>query len=119
MNLDSGIATVWRGRNKAPAGSKPDIVYDQKIFESYYADKTVGITRFWSAKAHDDRADLVIEIQRNAGISSATDQCEIAPYLDLAAAGTYKILQVQQVTDEDGQPMTDLTLQRIEAVENG
>ena len=35
----------------------------------------------------------------------------------LEATGTYKIIMVQQVTDEDGLPATDLTLERIEGIE--
>lgn len=117
MNLDSGVAMIWRGSNTSPAGSMPVYRYE-KLCESYYGDKTVGVTRFWAAKAQDDRADLLIQIQRNSGISAATDRCQLSPYLDLDAAGMYKILQVQQVTDENGLPMTDLTLQRIEALDD-
>ena len=116
MLLDSGIAVIWQGRNIFPAGSKPVIVYDQEYYKSYYGNKTVGISRYWTAKAQDDRADLLIEIQRNSGISTA-DRCQLYPSLDAADAGYYKILQVQQITDEDGQPVTDLTLERLDAVD--
>lgn len=116
MLLDSGIATVWRGRNTAPPGRKPVMKFDQKIYASYYGDKTVGITRYWTAKAQDDRADLLIEIQRCAEISTA-DRCQLEPGLDSAAEGYYKILQVQHLQDEDGQPVTDLTLERIGAID--
>ena len=116
MLLDSGIAVIWRGRNVSSAGSKPVIAYDQEYYKSYYGDKAVGISRYWTAKAQDDRADLLIEIQRNAGISTA-DRCQLHPSLDTAAAGYYKILQVQQITDEDGQPVTDLTLERLDAID--
>lgn len=116
MLLDSGMATIWRGRNTAPAGSKPVMKFDQKIFESYYGNKTVGVARYWTAKAQDDRADLLIEIQRNAGISTA-DRCELKPAFDSSAAGFYKILQTQQLLDEDGQPVTDLTLERLDSID--
>ncbi|KJF38531.1 hypothetical protein TQ39_17570 [Ruthenibacterium lactatiformans] len=117
MLLDSGIATIWRGRNTASAGSMPLLVFDVKYFQSYYGDKTVGITRYWTAAAYDDRADLLIEVQRNAGISTA-DRCQLVPYFDSAAAGYYKILQVQHLLDSDGQPMTDLTLERIDSIDS-
>ncbi len=116
MLLDAGIAVIWKGRNTAPSGNKPKITYDQEYFKSYYGNKTVGISRYWTAKAQDDQADLLIEIQRNAGISSA-DRCQLYPAFDSEAAGYYKILQIQQITDEDGQPATDLTLERLEAVD--
>lgn len=117
MLLDSGVATIWRGVNTAPPGELPKTKYNQEYFKSYYGDKTVGIQRYWTAKAHDDRADLLIEISRNAGISTA-DRCQIEPVFDEAAAGYYKILQVQQLLNEDGQPITDLTLERIENLES-
>lgn len=116
MLLGDGIATIWRGRNSASAGSMPSIVYDVKLAASYYGDKTVGVTRYWTAKAHDDRADLLIEIQRCAKVSTA-DRCQVEPCGDTGAAGMYKIIQVQHVVDADGLPMTDLTLERLEALD--
>lgn len=111
MLLDAGIAIIWRGVNIAIPGSMPVVEYTQQYFASYYGDKTVGVQRYWTAQAHDDRADLLIEIQRNAGISTA-DRCQLQPAYDEAAAGMYKILQVQHTLDKDGQPVTDLTLER-------
>ena len=117
MLLDAGIATIWRGMNTASPGGLPVTEYTQQYFASYYGDKTVGIQRYWTAQAHDDRADLLIEIQRNAGISTA-DRCQLQPVFDEAAAGFYKILQVQHLLDGDGQPVTDLTLERIDSLES-
>lgn len=114
--LDSGVAYIWRGRNTAPAGEMPVIEYDTLRAKSYYGEKTVGITRFWTAQAHDGRADLLIEVQRHSSISTA-DRCELRPVLDPEAAGMYKIIQVQHLMDEDGQPVTDLTLERIVAID--
>lgn len=116
MLLDAGIATIWQGRNTALAGSFPKMVFDIQFFRSYYGDKTMGVTRFWTAKSYNDRADLLVEIQRNAGISTA-DRCQLEPAFDAAAAGYYKILQVQHLLDEDGQPVTDLTLERVNAID--
>ena len=117
MLLDAGIATIWRGMNTASPGGLPVTEYTQQYFASYYGDKAVGVQRYWTARAHDDRADLLIEIQRNAGISTA-DRCQLQPALDEAAAGLYKILQVQHLLDSDGQPVTDLTLERIDSLES-
>lgn len=116
MLLDAGVAVIWRGRNTAPAGELPQMAFDDLYFQSYYGEKTVGIARFWTAASHNDRADLLIEIQRNAGISTA-DRCQLKPAFDSAAAGYYKILQVQHLLDEDGQPVTDLTLERVNAID--
>lgn len=115
MLLDSGIATIRRSVNVAPAGDKPMYALTD-FFESYYGEKTVGINRFYAAKAHDDRADFLIEIQRNGGIRTS-DVCYLSPFMDAPATGVYKIIQVQHVFDEDNLPKTDLTLERIDGVD--
>lgn len=117
MLLDSGIATIYQYSNAAQNGRMPKPSWQTKLFASYYGDKTVGIQRYWTAAAHDDKADLLIEIQRCSAVTTA-DRCVLQPVLDEAAAGPYKIIQVQQLLDEDGQPVTDLTLERIESLES-
>lgn len=112
MLLDDGIATIWKPVQTGNPGGMAKEEYTKKYFASYYGNKTVGITRFWTAASHNDQADLLIEIQRNAGISTG-DRCQLAPYLDTQAAGYYKILEVQHLEDEDGNPVTDLTLERM------
>lgn len=117
MLLDSGIAAIFRYANSAQPGEMPQPSWQNQVFASYYGDKTVGIQRYWTAAAHDDRADLLIEIQRCSAVSTA-DRCMLQPVLDEAAAGLYKIIQVQHLLDEDGQPVTDLTLERIDSLES-
>lgn len=118
MLLDSGIALIWQYENTAEPGRMPAPSRGKQRFASCYGDKTVGIQRYWTAAAHQDRADLLIEIQRCAGISTR-DRCQLKPSMDAAAAGMYKILQVQHLLDEDGQPVTDLTLERMVGHEPG
>lgn len=116
MRLDAGIATICRGQNTAQNGEMPNIQYNKKIFESYYAEKTVGVTRFRTAQANNVRADVLIEIQR-CGAITTEDICTVQAFDDAGISGTYKIVQVQNVWDENGLQMTDLTLQRIEPIE--
>ena len=61
------------------------------------------------------RADLLIEIQRFSGASTA-QRVQLSPQVDIGLAGYYKILQFQHINDEDGLPVTDLTLERIGAI---
>nr|DAQ81495.1 MAG TPA: hypothetical protein [Caudoviricetes sp.]DAU79063.1 MAG TPA: hypothetical protein [Caudoviricetes sp.] len=82
----------------------------EKVWESYYGEKTVGTNRYYIAKAQNDRVDMLIEVQQNRSISAATDKAEIDGVY-------YRIVQVQQVIDEDGIPMTDLALERVEGLE--
>lgn len=112
MVLDAGFASIRSGRNDAPPGCVPKTDYSTIKFESYYAEKTVGVNRYWTALSHNDRSDLVIEILRCGKISTA-DQCILSSFVDTGVNGKYKILQVQHLQDEDGRMVTDLTLERI------
>ena len=116
MILDAGTAIIYAGRNTAEKGEKPRVVYDQEFARSYYGNRTVGLNRFYKAKSFDERADILIRVDRNAGITTK-HKCCLEPNEDLGTKGLYKILMVQQVTDEDGLPATDLTLERIEGIE--
>ena len=80
------------------------------LLHTYYGEKTVGTNRYYIAKAQNDQVDMLIEVQRNRDISAATDRAEIDGVY-------YRIVQVQQVTDENGTPMTDLALERVEGIE--
>lgn len=110
MVLDSGVLDLRRGANTAPAGEAPVLEFET-IWSGYYADRTVGITRWYTAQQHGDRPDIMVRIQRNYDISTATDRVNIWPY-DHKDSNMYKIIQIQHVLDDDGLPVTDLTLER-------
>ena len=121
MDLNDGIATILRGKNTAENGEMPNIEYNKVIFESYFAEKTVGFSRFFTAKANDSQADILIEIQR-CGMIRDSDICRLESFRDSGISGDYVIIQSQNILDDDERPMTDLTLQRIspiEGVDNG
>lgn len=109
MLLDSGIVTIYRQENIAEAGDMPQYGWTQ-VWQSFYGEKTVGVGRYYVAMAQNDQIDLLIEVQRNRQLSAATDRAELD--------GTYyRIVQIQHVQDDDGLPMTDLALERIEGLE--
>ena len=109
MLLDSGIVTYWRQSLVSEPGEMPEYNW-MEIGKSYFGEKTVGITRYYAGKDHNDQIDLLIQVQRNAGLSTATDRVEID--------GTcYRITQIQHVLDENDLPMTDLSLERVDALE--
>ena len=116
MELNAGIATILRGRNTAENGEMPHIVYDEEVFRSYYAEKTVGFQRFYTAQSNGSQADLLIEIQR-CGAVRPSDVCRLQSFYDSGISGDYVVVQPQQVTNANGLPATDLTLQRIEPIE--
>ena len=116
MLLNDGIATIWGPVDTGDPGGKPETEYTDWVFASYYGQKTVGVTRYWTAQAHDGRADLRVEIQRFSGVSTA-QRVQLCPQVDTGLAGYYKILQFQHLLDNNGLPVTDLTLQRIDALD--
>lgn len=122
MLLSSGIVTIYRQTNVAKPGGMPKYEWDV-ICQSYYGEKTVGVNRYYTAKAHDDQTDMLIEIQRNKDISPATDRAGIdRKYLGMDPVDGdnnvyFRITQIQQVLDEDDLPMTDLALERIDGLE--
>ena len=109
MRMDDGIVEIERSELVSEAGEMPEYAY-RKWWRSYFAEKTVGVQRYYSAKAADDRADMLIQVQRNRNISTALDRAVIDGMY-------YRITQVQQVADEDGNPVTDVTLERIEGID--
>lgn len=118
MALDSGVLTVWRGANQAPAGSMPTITYTQ-VWGSYYVDKTIGVTRWYTAQQHGDRPDMVVQVQRTWELKTGTDRVILSPFGWVDDGGAYKIVQIQQVLDDNGLPMTDLTLERDDGIDAG
>ena len=116
MLFNDGIATVFAPVQNGKPGEKPKQEYTNQVFISYYGQKTVGVQRYWNASAHDDKADLLIEIQRFSG-ASTEQRVQLTPHVDTGLAGYYKILQFQHVANNDGLPATDLTLERIDAID--
>lgn len=115
--LDSGTLTVWRGTNASPAGSMPVLKYAQ-IWGSYYADRTIGIQRYYTAMQHDNRVDAMVRVQRTYELKPADDRIILSPYSH-EDGNAYRIIQLQQVLDDDGLPVTDLTLERDDAIDAG
>lgn len=113
MQLDSGICKIKRIIDGSDNGSLPVETFET-VFESYFGEKTVGVNRYWTAKANDDRIDLFIEIQRYR--VRTADRVEIMSFVEPDINGLYKVIAVQHVTDDNGLLMTDLSLERIEGV---
>ncbi len=113
MRRDAGIATIYAKRETAEAGLMPAPVWDTVKATSYYASRTVGMARYWTAQGHNDQVDLLIRIDRNAAISTR-DRVILSPFTIETPGGWYKILQVQHITDEDGLLATELSLERLD-----
>lgn len=112
MTLDSGTLSVWRGANSAPSGGMPVFDYEY-LLTTYYAERTVGVTRYYSAQQYGERPDILVRIPRTYQIQVGNDVVRLNPYSHIDE-NEYSVLQVQQILDEDGLPVTELSLQITE-----
>lgn len=104
--FDDGIVRICEKVNIAASGNKP--VYDFKTRVSlYFGYEKTGIVRNYAAKQAGDTLDEVIHVYQERSISAGRD---IACIDDRQ----YTILQAQHGTDEDGIPITILSLERKE-----
>lgn len=113
MTLDSGTLVIKRQTVATPDGGMPQVTY-QDVFTGYYGSRTVGYNRYFAAKAADDLIDLLVRIQRF--VATTADLAVLTPAGADGTGGTYNIVQVQHLDDEDGLPVTDLSLQRTEGI---
>lgn len=72
----------------------------------YCARRKVGLTRYYTALQVGDRTDEVLELPGRDEITTS----QIA----VTQGAQFRILQVQHETDEDGLPVTVLSLSRLE-----
>ena len=111
MMLDMGIATIMRRTDNSGTGNRP-AAHTEVIYRSPYAERTVGMSRYYTAKQANDRVDLLIRILRpddRKTVIHADDRCELS-----SDGMRYRITQAQYIRDEDaGQECIDLSLERI------
>lgn len=101
---DDGIVDICERVNVAEPGNKP--VYDYRPRLSlYFGYEKVGIVRNYTAKQAGDTLDEVIHVYRERSISAGQDIASID-------GRQYTILQVQHGQDDEGIPITVLSLER-------
>lgn len=106
MMLDSGLLTVCRLENKALPGAMPDM----KLIEQskhYYGERTVGYNRLYAARGANEQIDLLVRIWQNRFVRAGM-------YVVTEDDVQYRIDTVQQLFDEDGLAVSDLSLSRLE-----
>ena len=106
MLLDSGVLTVCTLQNMAENGKMPDMRLTPKS-SHYYGERTVGYGRQYAAMGVNEQVDLVARIWQDRTV-------RIGMYVVLDSKEQYRIDNVQQLLDEDGLRVTDLTLGRLD-----
>ena len=105
MLLDDGIVTVCELNNIAKPGEMPQEVL-QPLNSFYFGRRTIGYNRLYAAHGVNKQIDMLIRIWRadvTAGQYAIIDGVQ------------YRIDTVQQLIDNTGLTVTDLTLEKLGA----
>lgn len=106
---DAGIVTVCRLVNTSVSGGMP-VDRLSPVFSDCFEERTVGYGRYYQAKGVNEQVDMLIRVNR-------TTSARIGMYAVLTQSendGQFRIINVQQLLDNDGLKCTDLTLMRTE-----
>lgn len=108
MLLDAGTLTLCTLQNTAHPGAMPQehLIPGETCF---YGERTVGYNRQYAAMGVNERIDMIARIWQNraarAGMYALLDNGE-----------QYRITFAQQLLDDDGLRVTDLTMERLETL---
>lgn len=111
---DAGIVTICKLTDSAAAGDMPKEFLDPQS-KSYFEERSVGYNRQYAAMGVNERVDMLIRIWRDAsirvGMYAVLTDYEGQQNED---GDQYRINNVQQLLDDDGLKVTDLTLYRMD-----
>lgn len=117
MRFDSGEITFYAKRNSAQNGLRPAASYAE-LLTCCYAELTVGVSRYNQAKQNDAQIDMLVRIPRTFALRTEY-AATIEPYSHEGSDEIFTIYQIQQTSDEDGLPVTDISLERNEGIDAG
>lgn len=104
QTFNDGLCTVYALENRGRAGGMPV----KRLVRKYslrYEERTVGLTRFYTAMQHDEKIALVLRVPRMA------DESVLAVCIP-ADGMQYEIKQIQHPRDISP-PVSDLSLERL------
>ncbi|MBP3292342.1 MAG: hypothetical protein J6N32_01190 [Clostridia bacterium] len=110
MILDSGEAVFYHTETASEPGNLPGYK-PTEFHRAWYGERTVGFSRFFTAKQSNVRVDRLIRIVRppNDVVFEAEDVCVLSE-----DSSTYRVVQCQYLRDEDaGEDVADISLERI------
>lgn len=107
MTFDDGVVRIYLISDISVNGNMPveGLVYDEAFHFGYY---TLGINRFYTAKAAKQQIEAVIDIP---GWKPYQSDLTVAVMEDDTQ---YIVRLVQPILDEDGLRITRLSLERID-----
>lgn len=116
MTLDGGALSIKSLQNTAEPGLMPQTT-EVLVARYYYGERTVGSTRYYTAKTADEQVDMLVRIPRDYTARTG-DRVYLKPFSHKAPGYPFMIVQIQQVDDEDTDlPATDLSLRAMTEAE--
>lgn len=108
MLLDSGVLTLCRLENTAPGGAMPRMRL-VPVERCFYGERTVGYNRQYAALGVNERVDLLARVWQSRAARAGM-------FALLEDGAQYRVALAQQLWDDNGLRVTDLTLERIDAL---
>lgn len=109
MILDNGMIEICEIHENATPGRKPTKIIRPRFDPAFYGELNVGYRRQYAAMGVSQQVDKLLRIWQERGITigmvAILDDCE-----------QYRIDNVQHLNDETGEPVTHLTLRRLDAL---
>lgn len=106
MTFDDGVLTICQVTNRASPGMKPDPVLQEKE-RYYFTYETLGVQRYYTAMQAKQKIEAVVCVPDWGNIQTE-DICI------LESGVQYKIVMIQNTTDENNLRITRLSLERLE-----
>lgn len=105
QSFNDGVLTVYRLEDAAQPGRKPDTQLVEKVPLLRYAERIVGMNRYWSGLQNKVRVDWMVRTQRLDIVSTQ----DVVIRQD---GEQYRIVQIQYPRDIAPRCM-DLSLERV------
>lgn len=107
QTFNDGVVNIYSVGNIAEPGNMPKDGLTLKVGPLHYEERTVGMSRFWTAKQALSRIDIMLRVPRHNNVSTQ----DVAIPID---GQQYMIVQIQYPPEVEP-PCMDLSLERIEA----
>lgn len=108
MIRDCGVLNLYHPPEAAGDGDLPSGT-ETKYHSAWYAEKSVGMSRYYAAQQIDTQIDKIVRIEKPR--TSVVFADDIAK---LADGYKYRVVQSQELFDEDaGEAVLDLSLERV------
>jgi hypothetical protein len=106
MILDDGTLEIFELQECAAQGRKPKKILRPSFEPCFYGELNVGYKRQYAAMGVSQLIDKLVRIWQNRGIA-------IGMVAVLDDGQQYRIDLAQHLIDENGEPVTHLTLRRL------